>query len=248
MWRGDTRPFYGRHYQLEEPLNSPAALSQPHPPILVGGGGEKKTLRLVARYADACNLFGRLAKEQLVHKLEVLRGYCEQERRDYDHIEKTVLLSMLDPGQDGANAQALVDELGQLANLGFQTAIVSLREVEALRPIARSLAATCYPESVIWAQCAPRRREPDLDAVLACDGVGRLVVAHRLEHQVPYEPVARQPGDLLERTWLLEQVRRAGHNLEPLLTAELVERRPVQLDHQLVSTANDQQRGRLDSR
>jgi F420-dependent oxidoreductase-like protein len=135
MWRGDTRPFHGRHYQLEEPLNSPAAISQPHPPILVGGGGEKRTLRLVARYADACNLFGRLPKEQLVHKLEVLREYCELERRNYDHIEKTVLLSMLDPGQDGANAQALVDDLGQLGNLGFQTAIVSLSGVEALSPI-----------------------------------------------------------------------------------------------------------------
>jgi F420-dependent oxidoreductase-like protein len=135
LWRGDTRPFRGRHYQLEEPLNSPPPLSRPHPPILIGGGGEQKTLRLVARYADACNLFGRLPRQELAHKLDVLREYCQLEGRSYDRIEKTVLLSMLDPGQNGENADALVGELAQLADLGFQTAIVSLRVVEALWPI-----------------------------------------------------------------------------------------------------------------
>src|SRR5438128_7969711 len=70
MWRGDESPYRGRHYQLERPLNSPQALTKPHPPIMIGGGGERKTLRFVARYAQACNLF---PGPELTHKLDVLR-------------------------------------------------------------------------------------------------------------------------------------------------------------------------------
>ena len=90
MWSDDNGPFNGRHYQLAETLCEPAPLTRPRPPILVGGGGERKTLRLVARYADACNLFGS-APEEVGRKLEVLRSHCEAEGRDYDAITKTVL-------------------------------------------------------------------------------------------------------------------------------------------------------------
>jgi F420-dependent oxidoreductase-like protein len=90
MWSGDHGPFNGRHYQLAETLCSPAPLSQPHPPILVGGGGERKTLRLAARYADACNVFAS-SPADVAHKLEVLRGHCDAEGRDYDAVTKTVL-------------------------------------------------------------------------------------------------------------------------------------------------------------
>jgi F420-dependent oxidoreductase-like protein len=90
MWSDDNGPFNGRHYQLVETLCEPQPLSKPHPPILVGGGGERKTLRLVARYADACNLFGS-GPEDVGRKLEVLRSHCEAEGRDYDRITRTVL-------------------------------------------------------------------------------------------------------------------------------------------------------------
>jgi len=90
MWSEDTGPFSGRHYQLAETMCVPAPISRPHPPILVGGGGEKKTLLLAARYADACNVFG-ISPDDVAHKLDVLRSHCEDEGRDYDRIDKTVL-------------------------------------------------------------------------------------------------------------------------------------------------------------
>jgi F420-dependent oxidoreductase-like protein len=90
MWSEHTGPFSGRHYQLAETMCVPAPISQPHPPILVGGGGEKKTLLLAARYADACNVFG-ISPDDVAHKLDVLRSHCEDEGRDYDRIDKTVL-------------------------------------------------------------------------------------------------------------------------------------------------------------
>ena len=90
MWSDDNGPFNGRHYQLAETLCEPAPISRPHPPIQVGGGGEKKTLLLAARYADACNVFGT-SPADVAHKLEVLRAHCDAEGRDYDRIRKTVL-------------------------------------------------------------------------------------------------------------------------------------------------------------
>jgi F420-dependent oxidoreductase-like protein len=90
MWSADNGPFEGRHYRLAETLCVPAPLRRPRPPIMIGGGGEKKTLRLVARYADACNLFGS-GVDDVAHKLDVLREHCAAEGRDYDSIDKTVL-------------------------------------------------------------------------------------------------------------------------------------------------------------
>ena len=120
MWSDDNGPYRGKHYQLAETLNSPQALTKPHPPILIGGSGEKKTLKLVARYADACNLFGDLPTVR--HKLDVLRRHCEAEGRNYDDIEKTVLISF-DLGPDGSAAGQLVQRLGAFAEAGVQTVI-----------------------------------------------------------------------------------------------------------------------------
>ncbi len=135
MWRGDGNPLIGRHYQLREPLCSPPPVSSPHPPILIGGGGEKRTLRLVARYADACNLSARLIPmDQLPRKLDVLRGYCRQLGRDYDEIEKTVLFDM-DPGENGTRTQAVLDKLARFADMGFDAAIGGVQNVHTLRPL-----------------------------------------------------------------------------------------------------------------
>ncbi len=131
MFRGDETPYQGRHYQLERPLNSPRPLSQPHPPILIGGGGERKTLRLVARYAQACNLF---PGPDLARKLDVLRGHCEAEGRDYDEIEKTCYF-LYDVGRNGEKAQEVVDQLGGLAGLGFQAAIGGVTNVWDVTPL-----------------------------------------------------------------------------------------------------------------
>ncbi len=107
-------------------------MSKPRPPILIGGGGERKTLKLVARYADACNFFGDPATAK--HKLEVLRHHCETEGRNYDEIEKTVLF-VLNVGQEGENAAQLVEQLGAFSEAGAQTVIGALIGVEHLKPI-----------------------------------------------------------------------------------------------------------------
>jgi F420-dependent oxidoreductase-like protein len=114
MWSDDDGPFDGRHYQLAETLCVPAPLSSPRPQIMVGGGGEKKTLLLVARYADACNLFA-VSPEDVAHKLDVLRAHCDSEGRDYDEIAKTAVYtgSVLDD-PDGFLAAA-----EQYARLGI---------------------------------------------------------------------------------------------------------------------------------
>jgi F420-dependent oxidoreductase-like protein len=130
MWRGDERPYEGKHYRLARPLNSPNSLQRPHPPILVAGSGERKTLRLVARYADMCNLFdlpGSGFQDDLRHKLEVLRGHCREAGRDYDEIEKTTS-TFLDLGDDRqAGLRNLLGHLRELAAVGIDHVILAPR-------------------------------------------------------------------------------------------------------------------------
>jgi F420-dependent oxidoreductase-like protein len=129
MWSDDEGPYEGKHYQLARTLNSPQPLHRPHPPILIGGGGERKTLRLVAQYAQACNLF---ATPELEHKLDVLRAHCADVGRDYDDIEKTVLLR-LHPGADGEKADEVLEELARYAAMGFSHAHTSLTDLSSPR-------------------------------------------------------------------------------------------------------------------
>jgi F420-dependent oxidoreductase-like protein len=125
MWSGDESPFEGRHHQLERPLNSPPALSSPHPRILVGGGGEKKTLRLVAQYADACNIFD-MGPEAVRAKYDVIRRHCEDVGRDYHEIEKTVL-TRVDFGKESDDS--IVDRVGRLGEVGTQHVIFGVARV-----------------------------------------------------------------------------------------------------------------------
>jgi len=134
MWSGDETPYAGRHFQLERPLNRPQALQRPRPPIMIGGGGEQRTLRLVAQYADACNLFARLGPDALRQKLEVLRGHCETVGRPYEAIEKTALATVhLRPG--GQTAGDVIRLCRELAGLGFQHVIFNMPNVHELAPL-----------------------------------------------------------------------------------------------------------------
>jgi F420-dependent oxidoreductase-like protein len=125
MWAGDESPFEARHYHLERPLNSPAALSTPHPRILVGGIGEKKTLRLVAQYADACNVFD-MGPAKVQAKYDVISRHCEAVGRDYDDIEKTVL-SRVDFGVE--SDESIVDRVGRLRDIGTEHVIFGVARV-----------------------------------------------------------------------------------------------------------------------
>ena len=131
MWSDSEEPFEGSHYRLERTLNVPQSIRRPHPPILIGGGGEKKTLRLVAKYADACNLF---PSAELEHKLEVLRGHCSDVGRDYDEIEKTVMMP-LDPGAGGEHVDEMLERLRGLADLGVQHVHGMVPDVASLEPL-----------------------------------------------------------------------------------------------------------------
>jgi F420-dependent oxidoreductase-like protein len=131
MWSSDESPYTGKHYRLVRTLNSPQPLSRPHPPILIGGGGEQKTLRLVAKYAQACNLF---AGPELPHKLDVLRGHCESVGRDYDEIAKTVIMP-LDPGNDGEHVDEILTRLHSLAALGISHVHGRVVNVSAITPL-----------------------------------------------------------------------------------------------------------------
>jgi F420-dependent oxidoreductase-like protein len=130
MWRGDDSPYTGKHYQLVRPLNSPNSVQRPRPPILVAGGGERKTLPMVARYADACHLLdlpGTDYGHDLRHKLDVLRAHCAAAGRDYAEIEKTVGTGF-DFGDDPAKGlEGLLGHLRELAGLGVDHVMLSPR-------------------------------------------------------------------------------------------------------------------------
>jgi F420-dependent oxidoreductase-like protein len=134
MWSGKVAPYSGKHYQLAETLNSPQPISQPHPPIMVGGSGEKKTLRLVAKYADACNLYALQNAEPIRAKLQVLRQHCDAVGRPFDEIERTAL-GALDLGPGAMSARDAIEFCRSLGAAGIQHFIVSLPRVHEIAPI-----------------------------------------------------------------------------------------------------------------
>jgi F420-dependent oxidoreductase-like protein len=134
MWSENNGPFEGKHYQLAETINVPQVLSNPHPRILIGGTGEKKTLRLVAKYADACNIPAQGGLDFVQHKLSVLREHCDREGRAYNDIEKTVLLVM-NVGPEGERSAGLVEQASQFADIGVDTIIGAVIGCENLKPL-----------------------------------------------------------------------------------------------------------------
>ena len=133
MWTGPAgtgAPFEGRHVRARRLLNSPQSISRPRVPIMIGGGGERKTLRLVARYGDATNVFG--GPEKIHHKYEVLRQHCEAVGRDFDEIERSTLQTVrLSPDESGRfeSTAQVVDRFGELGDAGAQHIIFAVRDV-----------------------------------------------------------------------------------------------------------------------
>jgi F420-dependent oxidoreductase-like protein len=133
MWADDDSPFEGRHYELERPINHPQPVRRPRPPILVGGMGPRRTLRLVAQYADASNFFD-VGPDRLRAACDVLRGHCADVGRDYDDVTKTVLTRMTlsekagraATGEQTVSVAEAVDRVGRLAEAGMDLAILSM--------------------------------------------------------------------------------------------------------------------------
>ncbi|MEM9954520.1 MAG: LLM class F420-dependent oxidoreductase [Chloroflexota bacterium] len=159
MWRGDTTPFEGEFHHLLNPINQPRPISQPHPPILIGGEGERKTMKLIAQYGDACNFyFGATVnswgewhtqrfenrRAHLTHKLTVLRQHCNTQEREYDDIEKTVL-GTIQLNRDGMTASALVDLCRELADIGFDHVIFNMPDTHQISPL-EVFGATIIPQ------------------------------------------------------------------------------------------------------
>jgi F420-dependent oxidoreductase-like protein len=134
MWSGNVGTYTGKHYQLAETLCNPQPISKPHPPIMIGGGGEQKTLRLVAKYADACNFFARMGVDAVRRKLDILKGHCEKVGRDYSEIEKTTL-STVYLAPDKMKAKDVIEECKALAGIGIQHAIFNMPNVHELKPL-----------------------------------------------------------------------------------------------------------------
>ncbi len=134
MWSGDVKPFKGKHYQLTRPINSPQPLTRPHPPILIGGGGEKKTLRLVAKYGDACNLFAGAGADVIKRKLDVLKRHCDAAGRPYNEIERTALgTANLAPG--AMTATDVINTCRALSSIGIQHLIFNMPNVHEITPL-----------------------------------------------------------------------------------------------------------------
>jgi F420-dependent oxidoreductase-like protein len=134
MWTGKVESYDGTYYHVAETLCSPLPISKPHPPILIGGSGEKKTLKLVAKYANACNLFAQSGPEVLSHKLDVLKRHCDEVGRDYNEIEKTALNTInLAPGK--ATSTQMVEECRRLSGLGIQHVIFNMPNVSEIKPL-----------------------------------------------------------------------------------------------------------------
>ena len=134
MWANNVTAFQGKHYQLAEPISRPQPLSRPHPPILIGGGGEKRTLRLVAKYGDACNLFAAFGTDVIARKLDILKRHCDAVGRRYDEIERTSL-GTANVATGGMSSSDVINTCRMLARVGIQHAIFNMPNVSEITPL-----------------------------------------------------------------------------------------------------------------
>jgi F420-dependent oxidoreductase-like protein len=134
MWSGNVAPYSGKHYRLAETLCSPLPISQPYPPIMIGGVGEKRTLPLVAKYADACNLYASENVDEVRAKLDVLQRLCEQIGRPFDAIERTAIGS-IDLREGKMSAREAIEYCRRVNQAGIQHFIVSMPGDHELKPI-----------------------------------------------------------------------------------------------------------------
>jgi F420-dependent oxidoreductase-like protein len=142
IWSGSEAPFDGTHYHLARSLGSPDNIAKPHPHLMIGGGGERKTLRLVAKYADACNIFGG---PDAAHKLDVLRGHCATEGRPYEEIEKTATVH----ADLSAGPGPLLEQLREAHGLGITVAYLMVPGPEPLDGV-EMIGASVIPEIAAW--------------------------------------------------------------------------------------------------
>jgi F420-dependent oxidoreductase-like protein len=133
LWEGEETSFEGRHFSAPAITNNPQPLSKPHPRIMIGGMGTKKTLRMVAQYADACNFFERAGTEKLQESLDTLKAHCERLGRDYDTIEKTSLGSIHLSGDD--TVDGVIKRINDLSALGFTHTIFNMPDVYTITPL-----------------------------------------------------------------------------------------------------------------
>lgn len=160
MWNDNRSPFLGKNYTLKEPLCSPQPISKPHPPILIAGSGEKKTLKFVAKYGDACNFhLGAHPKlkgytkgsyenyltriERLTHKMKVLKEHCKREDRDYDEIEVTVLCPM-EVSENGLTPEEVTEMCVELSRIGVHQVIFNMPNDHEITPI-KTIGAEVIP-------------------------------------------------------------------------------------------------------
>lgn len=136
MWSGKREPYNGKHYHLAETISSPQPLSKPHPKILIGGMGEKKTLRLVAHYADACNLFTYSGLDVINHKLKVLKKHCETIGRPYDEIERTAL-GTANLSSGNMSTKDVIGTCKGLANESIEHLILNMPNVSDITPLEK---------------------------------------------------------------------------------------------------------------
>ncbi len=133
LWAGDEAAYTGTHYAAPAITNNPRPLSQPHPRIMVGGTGPNKTLRMVAQYADACNIGDWVGDEKMQQSLDRLKEHCDALGRDYNTIEKTSLCTINLSGTD--TVASIVDRIKQLAGMGFSHAIFNMPDVYTITPL-----------------------------------------------------------------------------------------------------------------